>query len=116
MALETKRAAVNTAANAYTAALADLFDGLSPGDILYFCPITLLGSDGVAAATIDNTDGTALTGITNTVARQHRIRYEIKRATNIGSARYILPNAALAEVIGGLPFCFRVTNEAGELA
>lgn len=115
MALETKRAAVNTAANAYTAALADLFDGLSPGDVLYFCPMNLLGSDGTAAATIDNTDGTSKTGITNTIGRQHRIRFEIKRATNIGSARYILPNVGLAEALGGLPFCFRVTNEAGEL-
>lgn len=115
MALEAKRKAVNVAAKAYTDALADLYDGLSAGDVLYFCPITSLVSDGQAATTVDNTDGTAKTGITNTVARQHRVRLEMKRATNIGNARYLIPHAGIAEFIGGLPLVWYITNEAGEL-
>lgn len=102
MALEPKRAAVNTAVDTLIAAWNDLVDGLSPGDKLQVVfPISDRG--GTAASFAG-------------VGRQVTYRIEVPQATNDASIRWTVPNPALAELFGGIPLFFKCTNDAGELS
>lgn len=105
MALETKRAAYNTAVQAAMAALDDLMDGLSPGDVLYFVPI----KEGRGLAS-------TVPVPVNSPTRQTRIRMEIQQITNNRSNRYALGGAHVAQMLGFTPFFAYVTNEAGDIA
>lgn len=106
MALEAKRAAVNTAAIALEVALSDLIDGLSPGDILYF----MFGQEWRGAVPDPTTGLNAY--YSTTPATQTRYRYEIRKATSTDSNQFAI-TLADGRV---LPLSFRITNEAGEIA
>lgn len=115
MALETKRAAVNTAMATLMAAWDDLNDGLAAGEKILIVPITSQFR-GVAAATIDNTDGSSPafpTGVTPGSLRR-MISHTAVMATNDQNIVWAFPGKQPVEGVW-CPF-FYLTNEAGEYA
>lgn len=110
MALETKRAAVNTAMDTLIAALADLMDGLAVGEEVIFLFPTRTW-EGVAAATMDNTDGTS-PAFSITPALQQRVTWKCRTATSGNSIEWFIPGVD----IGGIPLIFKIANVAGEIS
>lgn len=109
MSLEARRAAFNTTMDAAMAAWADLCDGLAVNEKVILLPC-LRECAGVAATTMDNTDGTS-PGFPTDPKLQDRIIFEARKATDIANVSYFLPGVELT----GWPLFFKVTNDAGEL-
>lgn len=111
MAIDTKGAAVNTAADAYIAALADYWDDLTVGHKVHFVGITNYKTDGLAAGTADNEDGTGLGGITTDAKRQVRVNVVVKKTdgdSTTVSNKYLIGSAPVAELYGCLPLVWKV--------
>lgn len=108
MALGVKFAAVNTAADAYSAALDDLMDGLNAGDKIMFLPIDC--NPGVASTS-------ATQGFSSTPALQHRIGYTIPISTSNGANIFAIPDPGgiYAATLGRLPLVWKVTDDAGAI-
>ena len=114
MAMDSKITALNAAADTYLTALADYWNDLTVGHNVHFVGITNFKTDGLAAGTADNEDGTGLGGITTTQARQIRINVAVKKTdgdSTTVSNKYLIGARPIAELLGALPLVWKVWSD-----
>jgi hypothetical protein len=114
MAIDTKLALVNAAADTYLTALADYMDDLTVGHQMHFCPIMNFSTNGVAAADADEEDGGGTgigTSITTDAKRQVRFNVMVKKTSDIAAAKYIIANRPMAELLGAFPLVWKIWSD-----
>lgn len=107
MAIDTKLAAVNTAADTYIDALYDYMNDLTAGHKVHFVPIANLATNG-ATATVAKTEDGSGEAVTTVAARQTRFNVIVTKTTGDQAGRYLIADRTAAELLGVLPLVWKI--------